>query len=217
MHAASIILLLVLIPVARFLLHTRRLQHRRLTRAVCIEHVRYAARAVVVLGSGGHTAEMLTMIHDLVHSESLWDITYISTSQDTLSVRKTHDMHADLAGFAYRIVEVPRARRVKQPWITSIPTAIHSLFCTARVLYAHRPEVVLLNGPGTAAITGYVAILFNTLGVLNACVIYVESLARVTSLSLSGRLLYPVVDRFLVQWPDLAERYALAEFHGRLC
>lgn len=46
--------------------------------------------------------------------------------------------------------------------------------------------------------------------------IYVESFARVKSLSLSGRILYPVVDRFLVQWPLLKEKYSRAEFKGVL-
>ncbi|CAE6459614.1 unnamed protein product, partial [Rhizoctonia solani] len=34
-------------------------------------------------------------------------------------------------------------------------------------------------------------------------VMYVESFARVSSLSLSGKLVKPLADRFLVQWPDL--------------
>ncbi|KAF4168745.1 hypothetical protein CNMCM6936_001165 [Aspergillus lentulus] len=38
--------------------------------------------------------------------------------------------------------------------------------------------------------------------------IYVESWARVTTFSLSGRLLLPFADRFLVQWPDLAGKQA---------
>jgi hypothetical protein len=36
-------------------------------------------------------------------------------------------------------------------------------------------------------------------------IIYVESFARVTSLSLSGKILKSVVDEFIVQWP--AEGY----------
>ncbi len=35
------------------------------------------------------------------------------------------------------------------------------------------------------------------------------------SLSLAGRLLLPFVDDFLVQWPELAERYAGALYIGR--
>lgn len=38
--------------------------------------------------------------------------------------------------------------------------------------------------------------------------IFVESWARVTTLSLSGKLLLPLTDRFLVQWPALAGKKA---------
>lgn len=53
-------------------------------------------------------------------------------------------------------------------------------------------------------------------GVAKTRTIYVESFARVKSLSLSGRILYLVVDRFLVQWPLLKEKYSRAEFKGVL-
>ena len=46
--------------------------------------------------------------------------------------------------------------------------------------------------------------------------IYVESFARVTTLSLSGKLLYTFVDRFLIQWPYLKEKYPKAEYKGIL-
>lgn len=35
--------------------------------------------------------------------------------------------------------------------------------------------------------------------------IYIESFARVQRLSLSGKILHHFVDRFLVQWPALAD------------
>jgi beta-1,4-N-acetylglucosaminyltransferase len=39
----------------------------------------------------------------------------------------------------------------------------------------------------------------------------------VKGLSLSGRLLYPIADRFVVQWPQLAELHPRAEYLGRIC
>jgi beta-1,4-N-acetylglucosaminyltransferase len=42
------------------------------------------------------------------------------------------------------------------------------------------------------------------LGLSYTRIIYVESFTRVKSLSLSGKLLRPFVDRFVVQWPDAA-------------
>jgi beta-1,4-N-acetylglucosaminyltransferase len=46
--------------------------------------------------------------------------------------------------------------------------------------------------------------------------IYVESLARVKSLSLSGKLLLRVVDRFVVQWPELTALHPKIEYYGLL-
>jgi beta-1,4-N-acetylglucosaminyltransferase len=48
-------------------------------------------------------------------------------------------------------------------------------------------------------------------------IVYVESIARVETLSLSGRLLYRTADHFLVQWPQLQAKYPRAQFVGRLC
>lgn len=41
--------------------------------------------------------------------------------------------------------------------------------------------------------------------------VFVESFCRVESVSLSGRLLYPVVDEFVVQWPQLAASAAATD------
>ena len=46
--------------------------------------------------------------------------------------------------------------------------------------------------------------------------VYIESLARIHELSLSGRLVYPFVDRFLVQWPELEHKYSRAQYQGRV-
>lgn len=48
-------------------------------------------------------------------------------------------------------------------------------------------------------------------------IVYVESIARVETLSLSGKLLYLTADYFLVQWPQLQSKYPRTEYMGRLC
>lgn len=47
---------------------------------------------------------------------------------------------------------------------------------------------------------------------------YVESIARVTSLSLTGHILYRtgMADAFLVQWPKLQQAYPSAACVGRV-
>lgn len=45
-------------------------------------------------------------------------------------------------------------------------------------------------------------------------IIYIESFARVTNGSLTGRLVYPLADEFLVQWPKLLSVYPKAKYIG---
>ena len=45
-------------------------------------------------------------------------------------------------------------------------------------------------------------------------VIYIESYARVYDLSLTGKKVYNHADLFLVQWPELAEKYEKAIYVG---
>ena len=47
-------------------------------------------------------------------------------------------------------------------------------------------------------------------------IVYVESICRVKTLSLSAKMLYYFVDRLIVQWPDLYEKYQRAVYLGRI-
>jgi len=56
--------------------------------------------------------------------------------------------------------------------------------------------------------------LFQVLWVGWTDIVYVESVCRVTSMSMSGRLLYPFADLFYVQWPQLLQNYPKAKYLG---
>jgi len=47
-------------------------------------------------------------------------------------------------------------------------------------------------------------------------VVFVESVCRVKTLSMTGLLLYLIADVFIVQWPQLALKYRLTTYIGRL-
>ncbi|KAK0454686.1 glycosyltransferase family 1 protein [Armillaria borealis] len=63
-------------------------------------------------------------------------------------------------------------------------------------------DVLILNGPGTCLSLCIPIYVNKFIGLPVPKLIYVESFARVHSLSLSGKLLRPLVDRFVVQWPQ---------------
>ncbi|KAJ7462370.1 glycosyltransferase family 1 protein [Mycena galericulata] len=180
----------------------------------------------VFLGSGGHTSEALSLISALdFHRYS--PRTYVISEGDTLSAQKAVDLELSKATThltpQYTLLTIPRARNVHQPLLTTPPTAFYSLLSCiyhvtlTRILRRSSfADVLILNGPGTCFVLCVAVYLNKFLGLSAPRVIYIESFARVESLSLSGKLLYPFVDRFVVQWPQLLKKAKGAEFHGLL-
>lgn len=163
---------------------------------------------LVVLGSGGHTTEMLRLMGGL-DAAVYRPVTLVVAASDSTSRPKAAECLP--AAFDARWATIPRAREVGQTFRSSVATTLAAAAGAFRVVLAARPALVLCNGPGTCV---PVAVLARALG---ARLVFCESWCRVESLSLTGKLLYPVAHRFLVHWPRLAARYPRAEYRGRLC
>lgn len=71
-----------------------------------------------------------------------------------------------------------------------------------------RPKVVVTTGTHTAVPMCYLAKLFGRK------VIFIETFANSTSKTLSGKLVYPIADLFIVQWESMLELYPKAVFGG---
>mmetsp|Transcript_5373 Transcript_5373/g.16033 ORF Transcript_5373/g.16033 Transcript_5373/m.16033 type:complete len:256 (+) Transcript_5373:565-1332(+) len=193
------------------------LRNRRRRRRLAGRSVMHA-KMMVVLGSGGHTAEILQMVTDMIESAHVvGKIVYVVAETDSHSALKAHALHSQKAEqIPFCIVTLPRAREVGQSYLTSVFTTLYALVYAAKIVIAEAPAALLLNGPGTCVPIAFWAVLFDCLGLRTCSTIYVESVARVETLSLSGRILYPIVRRFIVQWPQLHAKFPLSEHYGRL-
>ena len=165
---------------------------------------------LVVLGSGGHTAEMLRLITDFDFGR-YGPLTLVTASTDTTSRPKAERELPREALATARWAEIPRAREVGQSFGSSVPSTLHALWACVHLIWTASPDLVLVNGPGTCV---PVAVLARLAG---ARVVFVESWCRVESLSLTGRIMYWVAHRFVVHWPELVRRYPRAEYLGRIC
>ena len=47
-------------------------------------------------------------------------------------------------------------------------------------------------------------------------IIYIESFARVDEASLTGKLMYPIADKFIVQWEEMLKLYPKAVYGGAI-
>lgn len=117
-------------------------------------------------------------------------------------------------------IQISEVRRIYQLKVIMGYTSLMAVFLTAcvnvfeliRIFWIERPSILFSTGAEIAIPAFYVGkILFR------ARLIYLETLTRVKNLSLTGKVLYPIVDLFLVQWPELLEKVGpKAVYAGRL-
>ncbi|KAI6021379.1 glycosyltransferase family 1 protein [Pisolithus microcarpus 441] len=189
----------------------------------------------VFLGSGGHTAEASILLSALDFSRYC-PRTYIVSEGDELSNRRAVALenlqsarNIPLAGrFNYKLMRIPRARHVHQsPLSASFTTFKCFLACVHLVTVAplfqnatlRKPfvDLLIMNGPGTCVPLCAAIILNRIIGLPTPRMVFVESFARVQSISHSGRILLHMVDRFIVQWPEqIALTGGRGEYHGWL-
>ncbi|KAL2911518.1 UDP-N-acetylglucosamine transferase subunit [Polyrhizophydium stewartii] len=128
---------------------------------------------------------------------------YVLAESDTTSEPRIHELERQLGSSSssstdYRITRIPRSREVGQSWISTVITTLQAATSSLALLCTDPPDMARLAG------------------IVSTRIVYVESFARVNSLSLSGKILYRIADCFVVQWPQLAARYPKAVFRGRL-
>lgn len=152
---------------------------------------------------------------------------YVAAMTDSMSLQKAKvfeeglDRQGEGSGRkteAAQYMKIYRSREVGQSYLTSIGTTViamaHALWLTLKI----RPQVVVCNGPGTCIPLCLAAFLFKVVGLGWSSIFYIESIARVRRLSLSGLLLYKLhmVDQFFVQWPQLQKTYPRVHYVGCL-
>ena len=195
-----------------------------------------------ILGSGGHTAEMLAMLRNM-DTQLYTHRTYIVSEGDHISAQRARALEEELWSTtksrlknepkvessedeidniygSYTIWTVPRARNIHQPLITTPFSCLRTLIFSLRFLSGSIPthlppqvplahNLILANGPATSAIFIFAQLILRFLdfggakGHERTRIVFVESFARVKTLSLSAKCVAWCVDRLVVQWTEL--------------
>ncbi|CAG9461619.1 unnamed protein product [Pedinophyceae sp. YPF-701] len=202
---------------------------------------------MVVLGSGGHSAEMTALLRavlvpsgreddDLDTEEArAWfresQRLYVIAETDTGSATKAKALEADVRKQAvargagksgraggFEILRIPRSREVHQSYVSSVATTLRSTLHALHLVLRHRPAAVVANGPGTCLPVCLCAAALSWLRVQPCKVIFFESICRVSTLSLTAKIvrLLRAADPLLVQWEEAAQLHPGCVFRGRV-
>ena len=79
-----------------------------------------------------------------------------------------------------------------------------------KILRKEKPDVIISTGADVAVPT---CILGKMMGIK---LIFIESGGQVYTPSLSGRMVYPLADLFMIQWEPLLRKFPRAQFGGPL-
>lgn len=155
---------------------------------------------------------------------------YVYSSGDNMSLNHLKAFEDDMASAhgqdagSYDFHVVPRARRVHQPLYTVPFSALYSVVGIFPLLWVSPftgprkrqqfPDIIMTNGPATGffvAVTAWLLKVFYLAPEDAMQVVYIESWARIKTLSLTGKLFYwsGMADTFLVQHGKVAAAYDL--------
>jgi UDP-N-acetylglucosamine:LPS N-acetylglucosamine transferase len=143
---------------------------------------------MLVASNGGHLVELLQLA-DLWPRERRHWVTFQTSDAVSLlaSEKKTWAHH---------------------PTNRNPPNLIRNFALALRTVNRRDIQAIVTTGAG-------VAVPFAIVGrLMGVKVVYIESMARITSPSLTGRLVYPFVDTFIVQWPSLQRFFKRASSFG---
>lgn len=90
------------------------------------------------------------------------------------------------------------------PTNRNIKNLIKNTFLAFKILKKERPDVIISSGAAVAVPFFYIGKLFGSKTV------YIEVFDRIDAPTMTGKLVYPVTDRFIVQWEEMKKVYPKA-------
>jgi biofilm PGA synthesis N-glycosyltransferase PgaC len=144
----------------------------------------------LVCSAGGHLLQLHSLREAWEGFSRVWVVASFEKS----------DVNSLLSGERVFFAHIPTARNVRN--------LVRNGWLAWTLLRTFRPSAILTTGSAVAVPFAWIGRL------MNVKLVYVESLARTTSPSLTCKLVAPVADRVYVQWPTLLRAVPGARFVG---
>lgn len=90
------------------------------------------------------------------------------------------------------------------PTNRNLKNLVKNSFLAIKVLKKERPDVIISSGAAVAVPFFYIGKLFG------AKTVYIEVFDRIDKPTVTGKLVYPITDKFIVQWEEMKKVYPKA-------
>lgn len=151
-------------------------------------------KVLFISSTGGHLSELLQL------KPLFKKYDYHIITEKTSSTINLKDKYGDKISFL-----IYGTKHYMLSYLWKVPV---NIFKSLYLYFKIRPKVVITTGAHTAVWMCYIAKLFRSK------IIYIETLANIESKTLSGKLVYPIADKFIVQWESMKKLYPKAIYGG---
>ena len=141
-------------------------------------------KVCLVGSSGGHLTHLYMLTPFWENKDRFW-VTF--DKQDAKSILKDERMYP---------CYYPTNRNIKN--------LIRNIGVAWKVLRKEKPDVIISSGAAVAVPFFYLGKLFGKK------LIYIEVFDRIDKPTMTGKMVYPIVDKFIVQWEEQKEVYKKA-------
>ncbi len=147
-------------------------------------------KVALVGSSGGHLTHLYMLKPFWENKERFW-VTF--DKEDAKSILKNEKMYP---------CHYPTNRNIKN--------LIKNTVLAWKVLRKEKPDLIISSGAAVAVPFFYLGKLFG------AKLIYIEVFDRIDKPTLSGKLVYPITDKFIVEWEEMKKVYPKAKNLGSI-
>ena len=151
-------------------------------------------RIIFISSTGGHLKELL-QLKEMFSKYDSWLITEKTKSNMYLKDKYKDRVHFLIYGTKYHMISYPFK-------------LLANCFISLYYYLKFSPDYIITTGVHTAGPMCCIAKIFGSK------VIYIETFANMVTKTSTGRLLYPISDKFIVQWESMKKIYPKADFGG---
>ena len=150
-------------------------------------------KVMFISSTGGHLEELLRL-------KTLFkDYNYSLITEKTKSNLNLKNKYKNVSFLVYG---------TKDHLFSYIFKFIFNIFKSFFLYFKYKPKYIVTTGTHTAVPMCYIGKLFRSK------IIFIETFANRESKTLAGKLIYPIADKFIVQWKQMLKFYPKAEYWG---